>query len=583
MNAIHKSPITNPNHISSYLMAEAHTLLLVTLTGLIFNGFMSVGPILQGRLIDTIVDKDPLRQVLLVAGCFIGIIFLLQLARYFKRYFVRLFANRTSAAMRMVIYKHILRQPITRLTMEHTGDLMTKAVSDVDICVEGMRKVITEIFDTGILILSYLVAMIILSPTITFFSCLFVPFAYVLAQYLKKIIVKYSKDARKQQSIVADFSFESIDHAALLRIHGIEGNNYNSYCRELDSLEQKSIQSMILETSMQPIYNIIAMLGIVAVLYLGGTKVLSGTWSIGMLTSFITMFTALSIKASKSAKLFNSYQKSVVSWERLKPYLSIPYEEERPECVPIGDGTLVVKQLSFFYPGSTNYILKNISFSVKQGEFIGITGSVASGKSTLSLALQGLYPYEGSICYNHMELKDYSACARNLVFSYVGHQPELLSDTIYHNITLGEEGDISSVLREVCLDEEIASMPEGIQTKVGNGGIRLSGGQQARIALARALYHSSAILVLDDPFSAVDRDTERKMMGNIRRNYKGRTILLFSHRISLFSYTDRVIWMEKDGPAIYGTHKDLLQQKEDYRTIYTMQNGGECNEETKSC
>lgn len=154
--------------------------------------------------------------------------------------------------------------------------------------------------------------------------------------------------------------------------------------------------------------------------------------------------------------------------------------------------------------------------------------------------------------------------------AYMGHQPELLSDTIEENILLGENKDVSAYLRAVCMDGEVLEMPEGTGTKIGNGGTRLSGGQQARIALARTLCHKKPIVVLDDPFSAVDKKTEVQIMANIRALLKDSTVFLISHRLTLFPEMDRIFWME-DGSVTVSDHEHLMKEKPEYARMYRMQ------------
>ena len=166
---------------------------------------------------------------------------------------------------------------------------------------------------------------------------------------------------------------------------------------------------------------------------------------------------------------------------------------------------------------------------------------IGCGKSTLGKIFLGNHNYEGSLKIDNKELRDYSEYERSKIISYLGHNPNLISDTIYNNITLGDEGDISHVLNMVCFNEDLKFMEKGIHTLVGNGGVRLSGGQQARIALARTLYHKNKILILDDPFSAVDMNTEKIIIENLRKYYTDSLILLISHRLSIFKYLNQII------------------------------------------
>ena len=156
---------------------------------------------------------------------------------------------------------------------------------------------------------------------------------------------------------------------------------------------------------------------------------------------------------------------------------------------------------------------------------------------------------------------------------YLGHQPELFGGTIEENICMGKEGDSLEVLRAVCMDKEIEMLPNGIYTRIGSGGVTLSGGQQARIALARTLYHKKKIMVLDDPFSAVDMETEKQIFKNLRMWLNDSVVLLISHRLTLFPLMDQVIWME-NGKATVSNHQNLMNDEENYRILYEAQKKG---------
>ena len=185
----------------------------------------------------------------------------------------------------------------------------------------------------------------------------------------------------------------------------------------------------------------------------------------------------------------------------------------------------------------------------------------------------------GSVKIDGKELKNYSQYERSQMISYLGHKPQLLSDSIYNNITLGNGQDISSVLKDVCFETDLKSMPLGKNTLVGNSGIRLSGGQQARISLARTLLSKSKIIILDDPFSAVDMKTEEEIIKNLKINYNDSLIILISHRLTIFNKVDRILFLRNDKTADYGTHTELMKSSDVYKTIYNLQVTGGDNHE----
>lgn len=571
MSNLKIEPMKEPDKIINYWKKEKLVVACFVIFGILFNTVIVLGPIFQGKLIDSIVNGNEISETVKLAFMFIGIIGLIQLLRYFKRFYARRFANSTSATMRLMIYNNIMHKDIEELDNENMGNLMTRVISDVDICVEGMRKFTNEVFDTGVVMASYLVSMFIYDVKITLLSAIFIPIAMLLAEKLKGVIYRYSMDYRKKSSEVSNSTYDAVENAMLYRISGMEAKNREKYTKELEDLQSKAIKASLLENSMQPIYHVIAMLGVMVVIYQGGIKIINGVWTVGEFSTYIAMFTALAVKASKAAKLFNSVQKSQVSWKRIKPYL-VEYKGKDTTTNINNDRTsLLVENLSFKYKSGDKNIFDNVSFKGIQGEIIGITGPIASGKSTLALSLLGLYAYEGSIKIDGKELCDYSEYERSNMIAYLGHRPQLLSDTIYKNITLGNNEDISSVLKDVCFDTDLKMMPEGEDTLVGNSGVKLSGGQQSRIALARTLLNKNKIIILDDPFSAIDMKTEEKTIQNLKENYKDSLIILVSHRLAIFNNIDKIILMNNDKTAEYGTHDELMKKSEVYRTIYDLQ------------
>ena len=563
--------IKNPDKIKNYWIKEKKSVILLTLFGILYDVGMVARPIYQGKLIDALIAKVNFNNLIKLSLTFIFIIGMVQFFRYLKRYYVRQFANATTATMRFMIYNNILHKEEKELNDENMGSLMTKAISDVDVCVEGMRKSTTEVFDTGVLFITYLVTLLQYDVKITLYACIFIPAAVFIAEKMKKIIFKFTKAYRSQLSQVSDITYDRIDNAILYRLYGREADNRVVYEEELEDFEKKAIVANIWENAMQPIYNVIAMGGIVFVIIMAGEKVYEGSFTVGVFSAYISIFTIMAAKASRIARLFNTIQKSSVSWKRIKSFLKEYKEIDKTRGIISKETKLEIENLYLKYDKSSDYIIKNLNFKARENNIVGITGPIGCGKSTLGRVFLGNINYEGSIKIDNKELRDYSEYERSKIISYMGHDAHLISDTIYNNITMGADGDISHVLQMLCSDEDLKSMENGIETLVGNGGVRLSGGQQARIALARTLYHKNKILILDDPFSAVDMKTEKNIIDNLRANYGDCLILLISHRLAIFKYLNQIILINEDKTLEYGNHQKLIENSKLYNQLYLLQ------------
>ena len=561
------------DQIGYYFRKEKWLLLTVTITGILYNVGMVAGPWFEGQMVQYLCDiiggkKRPSAMVSLVV-CYVLTIFFVQFMRYLKRLYVRKFANNISKNMKMILYRNLLYQK--NIEKEDAGTMMTKIIADADACVEGMRKFTTEIFDTGIVMIAYFVMLLSYDWRLTILSMLFPPIAYILAERLKVIVTRNVQLSRESSGRLNASTLERITNALTYRIYGQEKNRNAEYELYLEDYEKKAIRANLWENVMQPVYQVISMIGTVMIIWFGERNVLGTGWSVWNIAAFSTFFACyrkLAVKSSKAAKLFNAVQKAEVSWKRIKPYLKEIQEEQRVEHTQAA--TLEVSGLTFAWPGQ-NPLFANVTFKGNPGQILGITGEVACGKSTFGRIFTGELLYDGKITMGNVSFDGKGEYINEV--GYLGHQPELFDGTIEDNICMGKPGDVEEVLRAVCMDQEVELLPEKIYTRIGSGGVRLSGGQQARIALARTLYHKKPLMILDDPFSAVDMETEKQIYENLRLWGKDSVILLISHRLGLFPKFDQVLWLE-NGKVYVASHDRLMQEKEHYRLLYEEQERG---------
>ena len=586
MKTNRKSAEFQPNRVLSYFKAEWRALLIVTVSGLIYNIGLLTEPWFEGTmtgyLVEILKGTGQFSGMLMLVISFAVVTAVVQVSRYVKRFYVRRFANNVNRRMKETLYGSLVKKSRASLREEGEGNIMTKAILDVDDCVEGMRKFTTEIFDTGVALTAYLCMLLWYDWRLTILCMLFPPISYVTAEKMKKVIQKAGAAYKEQSGRLSTATLDRAENAMTYRVFGLEKKRQAVYEENLTSYEKAAVKANIWNAAMPPIYRIISMAGVFFILYFGQKNVL-GTgwqaWSIASFTTFLVCFVKLSVKSSSAAKLFNAVHKAQVSWNRIKPLLPQEEENETDEVkvkkTPVE--ALKVKHLSFTYPDGKK-ILDDISFSAKKGQIIGITGAVACGKSTLGKAFLCEYPYEGHITVDGAELQNMEQSVRTGIIGYLGHDPELFNDSVENNVLLGDSKNSDTYLNAACMKQEVAEMTDGKNTLIGSGGAYLSGGQAKRLAFARTLCHDKPILILDDPFSALDKNTEKQAFVNLQALAKDSIVLLISHRLYLFPEMDGVIWME-NGKAVTGTHEELLKIVPEYENLYTSQvhtteNGG---------
>ena len=570
-----------PDSIAAYFRLEWLPLTLITLSGLAYNVGLLAGPWFEGRLAQCLADilggNETAAAMTALAAGYILVTLLVQAARFIKRFYVRRFANNINRRMKGVLYANLVRQSRGALEKQGAGELMTKAISDVDDCAEGIRKFTTEVFDTGVALAGYIVMLFAYDRHLALLCMIFPPISYICAEKMKKPVQRAGAAYKKAEAALSAATLDRAKNAVTYRVYGCEDAQEARYEAALDGYEQAAVRANVWQAALPPLYLAASNLSVLFILWFGAKNVL-GTgwraWDIAAFTTFLSCFMKTAVKSSKAAKLFNSVQRAEVSWKRIKPMMKTPRALE-PLAVPAAQ-RVEVSGLSFCYDGGAP-IFEGVSFSAQPGDIIGVTGSVACGKSTLGRVFLCERLYGGSVRIGGRELSELSPREAASTVGYLGHDPELWNDTVEENVLCGEAGDAMRFLALTALDGEVRAMEQGLQTVVGNGGVRLSGGQAQRLALARTLAHPRPVLVLDDPFSALDRRTEDEVFARLKACAQDRVVILISHRLYHFPELRQIVFMQ-DGKADVGTHEALCASVPAYRALYESQTGGAAHE-----
>ena len=569
-----------PDRIFSYFRAELLPLIFVTLSGLFYNVGLLAAPWFEGQLAQRLADilggNARAASMAVLVLFYVLVTLAVQAARFVKRFYVRRFANNINRRMKGVLYANLVRSRRSELEEAGAGELLTRAISDVDDCVEGMRKFTTEVFDTGVALVGYVIMLLVYDWRLALLSLLFTPASYACAAWMKKPVQRAGAAYKRAAGALNAATLDRAQNALTYRIYGCERAREARYEAALDDYEKTAVRSSVRQSALPPLYLAVSEAGVLFILWFGAKNVL-GTgwraWDIAAFTTFLSCFTRLTVKSSNAAKLFNSVQKAEVSWKRIQPLMKSP---EKLEPLAVVDAqTVTLENLSFSY-GETP-VFSGLSLTAQPGEIIGVTGPVACGKSTFGRVFLCEAPYGGSAKFGRTEFSALPPRRLAAAVGYLGHDPELSADTIENNVLCGSEQDAMPYLKAVCLQDEVLCMEHGPQTVIGSGGTRLSGGQAQRLALARTLAHPRPVLILDDPFSALDRSTEDAIFARLQDYAKDKVVFLISHRLYHFPQLQQVIFME-DGKTAVGTHEELLRTVPAYHRLYESQTGGTAHE-----
>ena len=635
------APPREKHKLKAYVFKYPRQFWLQAIGGVGYNTVVIFGAIFLGKTIDAANliynGEAPLSLFYINLFAFVGFTAIFQLARYFKRFYMRVITNLMNCDIRAGLLSSLFEMPMAELSQEKVGDMMSRMIGDVEQVSASVQTTITEIWDTALLMLSYFAACMAYSPKITLLASIPIPIVVFLVQIIRTPLYNLSQKARKAASNINVHLQHNVSGISLLRLFGLESSDRQKFGKLLDEQLKWNISYSALQSGVAPLYILLATSGIILVVGMGGEYVVNGVWTIGMFTAYLSMFTAMAVRTNVAGRVMNTWHGAKASWDRICEKLQNGADEAETEVeaaaeaiaavvtriapspagadapatasisaparVPVstpvtvpapasasaparfdatasalaGAGarapapTLIVKSLAFRYPFTDEKCLTDISFTANKGEIIGVTGPVGSGKSALAAALSGLYPYEGDVYVNGVPLNKLGE-TRSAIISYMDSEQFVFSDNVTFNVTLDRTGgDAMAALALASMVYDLNTFEDGMDTRLMERGVRISGGQRQRVSLARAWYGNPEILLLDDPFSAVDVTMEQRIMESIRAGIGNRTALLFSHRLSTFNMTDKILVIEKGRVSQAGTHIELVNQDGLYKDIYHAQ------------
>ena len=345
-----------PDRVSSYFRAESGVLAVITVTGLLYNIGLVAGPWFEGQMTETLarilLGEGSFSTMVSLAAGYIAVVAAVQGLRFLKRFYVRRFANKVNRRMKRVLYGALVRSDREDLEREGAGTVLTKAISDVDDCAEGMRKFTTEVFDTGVALAAYAGMLLWYDWRLALLSMAFLPGSYALAERMKRPVQRTGAAFKEQAGALNAATMDRAVNALTYRVFGREEERRAAYEEHLTAYEHAAVKANLWTASLPPLYRVLSMIGAALILYFGGKNVL-GTgwtvWSIAEFTTFLACFTKLATKSSKAAKLFNAVHKAQVSWKRIQPLM-----REIPAVPAVSTGRverLEVRDLTCGYPG----------------------------------------------------------------------------------------------------------------------------------------------------------------------------------------------------------------------------------------
>ena len=535
---------------------------------LISNRFAVLGPRYLQQGIDALRAGAAFGDVSHFALLLVGVALIGGVARYFMRDILNSASRRVEFDLRNVLYDHVQQMPAEFYDRFATGDIMARATNDLLAVRMVAGPAMMYLIDTIIRAMLIVPAMLHISPLLTgiaLLPLLGLPLAMVV---LGQKIHHRTLDIQNQFGELTNFVHENLSGVRVVRAYRQERAETDAFRRLNEDYRRRNLALAKVQGVFYPVLTLFGGLGAAAVLYVGGGLVLQGEVSVGAFIAFGVYLAMLVWPMIALGWAINLFQRGAASMARINQLL-----RERPSIVspssaaglPPAQGAraLTVDGVWFRYPNAPErgWVLQDVSFYVAPGRSLAVVGATGAGKSTLVDLLVRTYdPDRGRILIDGVDIRTISLADLHQAIGFVPQETFLFSQTLRDNVLLGapDDGRLERVAETSQLAAALSDLPSGFDTMLGERGINLSGGQKQRAAIARALAQDPPIFVLDDALSAVDAQTEAKILAGLRGALAGRTSVIVSHRLTAVREADWILVLDSGRLVEQGTHEELV-------------------------
>lgn len=499
--------------------------------------------------------------------------------RFIWRYLIIGFSRILEKKLRDRLFAHVLRMDQPFFERYTIGDLMARSGNDMATVQMACGMGLVAAADALVMSTAALGFMLAIDVKLTLIALLPMPLLIVCTRVLTGRLHHRFNLVQEQFSLLTEFARATLVSVRLIKGYTLERFQESKFQALGEQYVRSNLKVAAIQGLLFPIATLVGNIGMLLLLYYGGTLVIEGRLTIGSFVAFISYLYMLIWPMMAVGWVANIAQRGITSLRRIHRLLEQqPVVNTGPvhSLPPAAVTTYTCKGLSFTYPAATQPALSDINLDIGPG-LVGMTGRTGSGKSTLCKLLLRLYPVaDGTLFFRGQDVNRLSQADIRGCIAYVGQEPVVFADTIRGNIALGRPeatlGEIEAAARAAAIDADIQTFTKGYRTIIGERGVQLSGGQRQRLALARALLCDRPMLIIDDALSAIDVETEQQVLQGILSVLQGKTVLLVSHRINVLRHAERIVLVDAGRIVGQGRHEDLLNHSF-YRAMAEKQQG----------
>ncbi|HRG28274.1 MAG TPA: ABC transporter ATP-binding protein [Chitinophagales bacterium] len=565
------------------------------LTGILFVGLANVFQVYAPRYIgemidlvtinfdavvkqnDTTLADEVYRGVLISGLLFLGFTILRGIFMFFMRQTIIVMSRKIEYDQKNDLFRHYEQLTPAFFKKNNTGDLMSRVAEDVGRVRQYVGPALMYFMNLVFNFLFGIWMMLSINPTLTLYVLLPLPVLSLSIYYVNSIINKRSEAIQTQLSHLTSVAQESFSGIRVIQAYAREKTTALYFEKECDEYKQLSLGLARVDALFQPLMVLLIGLSVLLTIFVGGWQVMEGKLSTGDLAEFLFYVNMMTWPVTSLGWVVSIIQRAAASQKRIDEFLNT-----QPDVAATGfphhtlKGAIVFDDVHFTYPDTGVKALQGVSFSILPGEKIAIVGKTGSGKTTIADLMYRLYDVSsGQIRIDGIPIDAFNLVDLRKGISAVPQDVFLFSDSIKNNIAFGNgKTDMATVQQYAAyasIHDEITRFREGYDTLVGERGVTLSGGQKQRISIARAFLKDAPVIILDDCLSAVDTNTEKRIMSNMRDYLDNKTAIFITHRIfSLISF-DKIIVLDNHTVAEFGTHDELMEKRGLYYQMFESQ------------
>lgn len=573
-------------YLNKYLKKYRSKLLLGILITIISRVFSLFTPRLIGQslsavenfLIDSQGSIEALKSLMLInITIILGATLLSGFFTFLMRQTIINVSRYIEFDLKNEIFHHYQRLTQRFYKNNRTGDLMSRISEDVSKVRMYVGPAIMYSINTITLFICVITIMFSIAPKLSIYTLIPLPILSITIYKLSRVINARSTVVQEMLSKLSSFTQETFSGISVIKSYSLENNTHDKFDEIAREAKEKNMNLVRVQAWFFPLMILLIGLSNLIVIFIGGQQYINGEIEIGVLAEFIIYINMLTWPVAVVGWITSVVQQAEASQKRINAFLNESVEIQNGKGVSQNiKGTISFKEVTLVYPETQIKALDQVSFNVENGQTLGIIGKVGSGKSSILNLINRFYdPNSGKVMLDGHDVKNFKL--QNLR-SYIGNVPQnafLFSETIEDNIRFGKmdasEEEVFQASKKAAIHKNIIKFKNGYKTLLGERGVTLSGGQIQRVSIARALIKDPKILLFDDCLSAVDTDTEEKILHNLKNYSKNKTTIIVSHRISSVKEADHIIVLEKGKIIESGKHQTLMNQQGFYFELFNKQ------------